>query len=209
MSRLMKILLVLFAVIILLMTSIIVFNTEVQNSALNFKQSGFSGEWKVTINGVTKISNSSVISFILPSGHKYSYSISSMKSNVKINQPYGVAVLPNSAPYWISIIGIVAGGAAGGILTGGNPIGIAAGAIGGDLLTNYLYGLLSGSQQNANLPNPTNNIRDVFESVCNNLNTSASYIQTEESLINTSFYYFANIMESFAPLYLYQGHRMP
>ena len=108
-------------------------------------------------------------------------------------------------PWWVTATGAIAGGIAGTIATGGTPIGAIAGATAGALLANYIYSItqtqakgssgLSEAQDLQYLNSVTNSTLDTM------IMQNASAL-TQKDLTETSYYYFAQLMDTVVPTFL-------
>ena len=108
--------------------------------------------------------------------------------------------LASTPPWWVTATGGVIGGTVGAIA--GGPIGAIAGATGGAIIADYIYGLTQ-SQSKSPSTLSTSQITQYLSSVTNtsydSILESNSTALTENGLLKTSYYYFAQSMETLVP----------
>ncbi len=119
--------------------------------------------------------------------------------------PTVVVAASPSPPWWVTVIGGVAGGIVGTVATGGTPIGAIAGATMGAALANYIYGI---SSKQSNLPSGLTALQteqytgSVSNATLDQLLMENSTAITMHDLTQTSYYYFAQAMEAVVPYFL-------
>ncbi len=111
-----------------------------------------------------------------------------------------VAASP-SPPWWVTDIAVVGGGVAGAVV--GGPVGAVAGAVGGALLVQAIYGL---SGQTSKTPSSsaqyTGYDKGIINATMDGMKLANAQTGTMNGLTLTSYYYFAQLMNSIVPQFL-------
>lgn len=109
-----------------------------------------------------------------------------------------------SPPWWVGVVGAGAGAAIGSI---GGPVGAISGAVGGALLADYIYSIATQSSHSAGSTTATyrSYAGSVFNTTLNQIALLNSQLGTESNLTTTSYYFFAQAMESETPNFLNQS----
>ena len=171
-------------------------------STFTFNYTPRTGQyWDVDFNGQVQVSSGSHITFTAPAGN-YTYEIMTPQGYFS-----GHALVKLSgAPWWYTVGSSALAGASLGFIVGG-PIGALvggiAGAIVGAIFASWYNnpGAQTGTTQAIQLAaeSETNN---TFQAAWNQLTEAISMITTTSSLMNTSYYYFAQEMEAVAERYM-------
>jgi hypothetical protein len=110
-------------------------------------------------------------------------------------------VVAASPPWWVTDIAVVGGGVAGAVV--GGPVGAVAGALGGALLVQAIYGL---SGQTSKTPSSSSQYVGYDEGIINatmdGMKLANAQTGTMNDLTLTSYYYFAQLMNSLVPRFL-------
>ena len=108
-------------------------------------------------------------------------------------------------PWWVTTAGAVGGGIIGTIATGGTPIGAIAGATAGALLANYIYSITQTQSKGSSGFSASQELQYLNSVTNSTLNTvlmqNASAL-TQKDLTETSYYYFAQLMDTVVPYFL-------
>lgn len=157
--------------------------------------------WDVDFNGQVRVSSGDQISFKAPAGN-YTF-------NVLTPQGYysGYAITRLSgAPWWYTVGSSALAGASLGFIAGG-PIGALVGGIAGAIIG----GIFASWYNNPGAETGTNQAvqeaaisetNNTFTSAWNQITEAISMIVTTSSLMNASYYYFAQEMEAVAERYM-------
>ena len=108
-------------------------------------------------------------------------------------------------PWWVTATGAVGGGIIGTIATGGTPIGAIAGATAGALLANYIYSITQTQSKGSSgfsTTQETQYLRSVDNSTLDTLYMQNASALTQKDLTETSYYYFAQLMDTTVPSFL-------
>ena len=111
----------------------------------------------------------------------------------------------SSPPWWVTTVGAVGGGIAGTIATGGTPIGAIAGATAGALLADYLYSITQTQSKGSSgftTSQETQYLNSVTNSTIDTLILQNASAITQKDLTTTSYYYFAQLMDTMVPYFL-------
>lgn len=115
--------------------------------------------------------------------------------------PTVVVAASPSPPWWVTDIAVVGGGVAGAVV--GGPVGAVAGALGGALLVQAIYGL---SGQTSKTPSSSAQYIGYDEGIINatidEMKLANAQTGTMNDLTLTSYYYFAQLMNSIVPQFL-------
>lgn len=111
----------------------------------------------------------------------------------------------STPPWWVTTAGAVGGGIIGTIATGGTPIGAIAGATAGALLANYIYSITQTQSKGSSGFSASQELQylnSVTNSTLNTIIMQNASALTQKDLTETSYYYFAQLMDTVVPYFL-------